>query len=322
MASAKFLEEALSTDVDESAVTALVGTLENQLGTSTSAASNQSSAPAVINQNHINSGISNGGTVSSQKHGTIANGESVNVVTTADGNKILANNSLTGTIITGAAAQVAAEAIQNTGTVSTNYINQVQTTLGDNNKSNEGVKIVYTQAMTSTGTLLTNRVTFPAQNVPNGTIGLTPLTTQTVLQTSNVQTIQAKQPTLVIKTSGTPGSAPGLVTVPMNVTATVPQVNNQLTLQSLHGLQPGQQGHLLLKTENGQYQLLRVGPAPAPANLVSTQTGSGQPVTLRMQTVPSTTAVATTNVSSGTHTQTSGTPTVTSAPGQLAQNKV
>lgn len=226
MASAKFLEEALSTDVDESAVTALVGTLESQLGTSTSAASNQSSAPAVLNQNHINSGLSNGGTVSSQKHGTIANGESVNVVTTADGNKILANNSLTGTIITGAAAQVAAEAIQNTGTVTTNYINQVQTTHGDNNKNNEGVKIVYTQAMTSTGALLTNRVTFPAQNVPNGTIGLTPLTTQTVLQTSNVQTIQAKQPTLVIKTSAAPGSAPGLVTVPMNVTATVPQVNN------------------------------------------------------------------------------------------------
>ncbi|KRT83911.1 hypothetical protein AMK59_3796 [Oryctes borbonicus] len=320
MASAKFLEEALSTDVDESAVTALVGTLENQLGTSTSAASNQSSAPAVINQNHINSGISNGGTVSSQKHGTIANGESVNVVTTADGNKILANNSLTGTIITGAAAQVAAEALQNTGTVTTNFINQVQTTLGDNSKSNEGVKIVYTQGMTSTGAILTNRVTFPAQNVPNGTIGLTPLTTQTVLQTSNVQTIQAKQPTLVIKTSAAPGSAPGLVTVPMNVTATVPQVNN-LTLQSLHGLQPGQQGHLLLKTENGQYQLLRVGPAPAPANLVSTQTGSPQPLTLRMQTVPSTTTVVTTNVSSASGTQTSGTTsTVAAAPVQKPAN--
>lgn len=36
----------------------------------------------------------------------------------------------------------------------------------------------------------------------------------------------------------------------------------QITLQALHGLQPGTQGHLLLKTENGQYQLLRVGPAP------------------------------------------------------------
>ncbi|XP_044587310.1 transcription initiation factor TFIID subunit 4-like isoform X3 [Cotesia glomerata] len=36
-----------------------------------------------------------------------------------------------------------------------------------------------------------------------------------------------------------------------------------ITLQALHGLQPGTQGHLIVKTENGQYQLLRVGPVPA-----------------------------------------------------------
>lgn len=57
----------------------------------------------------------------------------------------------------------------------------------------------------------------------------------------------------------------------------------QLTLQSFHGLQPGQQGALLLKTENGQYQLLRVGPAPAAANINTSQ--PGQAVTFRMQTV-------------------------------------
>jgi transcription initiation factor TFIID subunit 4 len=50
-------------------------------------------------------------------------------------------------------------------------------------------------------------------------------------------------------------------------------------------LQPGQQGHLLLKTENGQYQLLRVGPPPAAANITATSTPGPQPVTLRMQTV-------------------------------------
>lgn len=59
-----------------------------------------------------------------------------------------------------------------------------------------------------------------------------------------------------------------------------------MTLQSLHGLQPGQQGHLLLKTENGQYQLLRVGPAPAAAGLTATTTPGAQQVTFRMQTVP------------------------------------
>lgn len=59
----------------------------------------------------------------------------------------------------------------------------------------------------------------------------------------------------------------------------------QITLQSFHGLQPGQQGHLLLKTENGQYQLLRVGPAPASANIAGSSNPGGQPVTFRMQTV-------------------------------------
>ncbi|KAJ8973892.1 hypothetical protein NQ317_005996, partial [Molorchus minor] len=328
MASAKFLEEALSTDVDESAVSAIVGSLENQLVTSTPPAPGQTSSTIVINQNHVNSAISNGGTVAPQKHGTIANGDSVSAVNITDAAKQVTNNAM---IITGAAAQAAA------GAVTTGYINQSATI--DPNKPNEGVKIVYTQGqgtqvMSNSGTILQNRVNLANQSLPNGTIGLSP---QTVLQTNptNVQTLQNKQPTLVLKTSGAPG-APGLVTVPMNVTSSVPQANNvgststqspnilsnlqvvnvrpgvptqqqkgqparvvlsapqlvgarpgapQLTLQSFHGLQPGQQGALLLKTENGQYQLLRVGPAPAAANIASSQP-AGQPVTFRMQTVP------------------------------------
>lgn len=78
MASAKFIEEALSTDVDESAVNAIVGSLETQLVTSAPAASVQQTA--ALSQNHINSAISNGG----PKHEGIANGESVNVVVSAD----------------------------------------------------------------------------------------------------------------------------------------------------------------------------------------------------------------------------------------------
>ncbi|XP_022902084.1 transcription initiation factor TFIID subunit 4 isoform X3 [Onthophagus taurus] len=303
MASAKFLEEALNTQIDESAVSELVGSLENQLGTSTSQASNQNSSAPVLNQNHVNGGTA----VPSQKHGAIANGESVNVVTTADGTKILTNNSLPGTIITATAAQVAAGAIQQTP--GGNFVNQAQVTIAD--KVNEGVKIVYSQAMSGTGTVLTNRVPFPTQNLPNGTIGLQPITT-------TVQTIQAKPQAIVIKTSAAPGSAAGLVTVPM--TATVPQVNN-LTLQSLHGLQPGQQGHLLLKTENGQYQLLRVGPAPQPAGLVSTQTGQAQPVTLRMQTVPvTTTAVIASNAVAATAPAPTAVTNVTTATGQKPAN--
>ncbi|XP_018332460.1 transcription initiation factor TFIID subunit 4 isoform X4 [Agrilus planipennis] len=301
MASAKFLEEALRSDVDESAVNAIVGSLENQLVTSTPAVSIQSNTSIGINQNHINSAISNGGTVPSQKHGAIINGESiVSSATTADTNKLVVNNALSGTIITGAAAQVA------TGAVTTSYVNQVNNNNHNNNSSNSqtskandtgggggGVKVVFSQSgqtMTSAAAVLSNRVaTFPtSQTIPNGTIGLSSLTPQTVLQTTttNVQTIQAKQPTIVIKTSGAPAGSPGLVTLPMNVSP-VPQVNN-LTLQSLHGLQPGQQGHLLLKTENGQYQLLRVGPAPGVATGLpaSSVPGATTPVTFRMQAVP------------------------------------
>lgn len=215
MASAKFLEEALSTDVDESAVSAIVGSLENQLVTSTPPTSSQTGSTIVINQNHVNSAISNGGTVAPQKHGTIANGETISaVVNTTDVNKQVTNNAM---IISGGAA----------GAVTTGYINQSATI--EANKSNDGVKIVYTQGqgnqvMSSSGTILQNRVTLPNQSLPNGTIGIPP---QTVLQTNatNVQTIQNKQPTLVLKTSGAPG-APSLVTVPMNVTSSVPQANN------------------------------------------------------------------------------------------------
>lgn len=220
MASAKFLEEALSTDVDESAVSAIVGSLENQLVTSTPQASSQTGSTIVINQNHVNSAISNGGTVAPQKHGTIANGDSISAVNATDGNKQVANNAM---IISGAATA---------GTVSQGYINQSagSATIEPNKPPNEGVKIVYTQGqgnqvMSSSGTILQNRVTLPNQSLPNGTIGIQPQVLST--NQTNVQTIQNKPPpTLVLKTSGAPG-ATGLMTVPMNaVASSVPQANN------------------------------------------------------------------------------------------------
>jgi transcription initiation factor TFIID subunit 4 len=155
MASAKFLEEALSTDVDESAVSAIVGSLENQLVTSSSGAA------VAATQNHVNSAISNGGTVVPPKHGTVANGDSISDAK---------------------ATTAAADAAP--------------------------VKIVYSQAMAGAGALLPNaRVALP----PNGTVTLP-------------QAAPGKQPTLVIKTSA--AAAPGLVTVPMNVTTSVPPANN------------------------------------------------------------------------------------------------
>lgn len=64
----------------------------------------------------------------------------------------------------------------------------------------------------------------------------------------------------------------------------------QITLQTLQGLQPGTQGHLLLKTENGQFQLLRVGPAPTTpgAAIAPSSTAATIPAgaTYRLQSVP------------------------------------
>ncbi|XP_030756237.1 transcription initiation factor TFIID subunit 4 isoform X1 [Sitophilus oryzae] len=322
MASAKFLEEALNTDVDESAVSAIVGSLENQLGSSTPHSQSQNSG---LQQNHVNSPISNGGTAAPQKHGTIANGDSISASVSNIDKQM--NNAF----------------INAQPTITSTYTLQ-QT----DQKPPEGVKVVYTQGgqvMGGQGTIVQGRVATPQGQIPNGAIGMAP---QTVFGTvpstvHQVQQLQQKPPTIVLKTTGNPSGAPGLVTVPVNA---VPQSNNgtqgnhtlgvssqpilsnlpvvnvrpqgaqakgparvvlstgpglvgsrpgtpQLTLQSFHGLQPGQQGALLLKTDTG-YQLLRVGPAPQAANLASSQPG-GQPVTFRMPTVAASVSSASTN---------------------------
>lgn len=65
-----------------------------------------------------------------------------------------------------------------------------------------------------------------------------------------------------------------------------------ITMQTLQTLQAGQQGHLLLKTENGQYQLLRVGPAPGSGSLAAPSSQA-----IRLSTVPAHSGVATLSTS-------------------------
>lgn len=215
MASVKFLEEALSTDVDESVVSAIVGSLETQLVTSAPHVTSQSGSSIAINHNHINTGISNGGTVVRQKLGSNANDDSVG---STDTNEQVINSAM----------QMSGTQVQTVGgTVTTNYIQQNPNSIDAINKCNDGVRVVYSQGnqtISSAGAIMTNRVAVSGQSLPNGTIGISP---HQVLQTSsNIQTLQNKQPTLVIKTSGAPVGAPGLMTVPMNVTSSVPQANN------------------------------------------------------------------------------------------------
>ncbi|XP_033328374.1 transcription initiation factor TFIID subunit 4 isoform X1 [Megalopta genalis] len=372
MASAKFLEEALSTDVDESAVNAILGSLETHLVTSTPAASgHQVSSASVSQQNHqVNSSISNGGTITAvqpQKHG-VSNGggaTTVNSLMTQEVAKSITTSTLLPVnVVTSntVAPQVTTQQQQQhtqSAVPPAAYINQVTTNQVTSNqtthipsltKAHEPVKIIYPtvgQVIATTGVAnVNNKLSFPAQTVgqlANGTLGIT---SQAVLQTtSNVvtnvssvsetgsQTVASvNKPTgtaLVIKTSVAPS---GMVSVPMSVpvsvagnavstalqgkagvTSTIVPSNVQIlnvnamrpgtpvagqqggkqvasrvvigqhmigtrpgapgiTLQTLHGLQPGTQGHILLKTETGQYQLIRVGPPPtgAPAGTAVT----------------------------------------------------
>lgn len=393
MASAKFLEEALSTDVDESAVNAIVGSLENQLVTSTPSVSTHNSNVGVINQNVLNSATSNGSSVSVQKFG-ISNGDTLTPLLSSDQTKIVSTANFQTNATTTNIASTTINNIQ--GSPSSNFVGQIsnvnQTNLANMQKGHEPVKLICSQSSqgiaNSTTININNRVTFPAQTLPNGSIGIASIP-QTVLHTAPPGTIVSQgvnktvpmQSPLVIKgnATGPVGMQSGIVTVPMSVntnmtTTTLPgvmsltkpanqnvattqnivgsgqtllpnvQILNMrpaapgvttqktvaavsprvvigtpqvmgaragtpgITLQTIPGLQPGQQGHLLLKTENGQYQLLRVGPAPAQGAIASPPTQ-----TIRLSTVPA---------QPGSVTVSTTGPTMATAPAGVPQSQV
>lgn len=196
MASAKFLEEALNTDVDESAVSALVGSLETSLVTPTPAVSNQQGNTLNLNQNHMNSAISNGTQVSSQKHSVLNGGsDSMNIILNSDANKVISCGNRQSTIPSVVNTVVAS---LHGGVHSSGYINQVSSNIGlvqsnltNLNKSQDSVKLVYPSSTQSvTTTVGVNRVTYPnnqtISSLPNGNLGLTTLTSNSsVLNVSN-----------------------------------------------------------------------------------------------------------------------------------------
>lgn len=139
MASAKFLEEALSTDVDESAVSAIVGSLETQLVTSsTGIGAHQAQAGQ---QNHQVAGIANGNAVATvqpssqqqsqaQKHG-VANGAGTAPVAAQEANAAVKGVGSTLVPVTvvasnAAAPQVTTQQQQQQLPPATTYITQVR----------------------------------------------------------------------------------------------------------------------------------------------------------------------------------------------------
>lgn len=212
MASAKFLEEALSTDVDESAVNAIVGSLETQLVTNT---------PSLPGGGHIatsasnqNSSISNGGSsVPVQKH-SVANGETINVLFNADVNKCISTNSLQSSAVNTNATHTVVTA---QGIVQNTFINQTGTNITQTNaqKANDNVKLVYQQ-----GNQVINNRLYPAQTVQNG---LVPLTQQNVLQTTQ-SVVNKSQPSIVIKSTNSSSVTAGVVSVPLNTNPAMSQM--------------------------------------------------------------------------------------------------
>lgn len=227
MASAKFLEEALSTDVDESAVNAIVGSLETQLVTSTpTVAGHQASSASVSQQNHqVNSAISNGGTITAvqpQKYG-VSNGggaTTVNSLMTQEVTKsittstllpvnVVTSNTVAPQVITTQQQQQQQPQPQQQqqhpqppGIAPATYINQVTTNQVSSNqtthipsltKTHEPVKLIYPtvgQVIATTGVAnANNKISFPAQTVGQLANGTLGITSQAVLQTtSNVVT--------------------------------------------------------------------------------------------------------------------------------------
>ncbi|XP_072931424.1 transcription initiation factor TFIID subunit 4-like isoform X7 [Epargyreus clarus] len=343
MASAEFLEQALSTDVDENAVNAIVGSLENQLVTSVSSVSTQNNAVNVIpNQHNITSTAS-----------SIIGVQKYNPDQVSDG-------------------EVASANFQSSAISSSSSYNNIQLPFATQISNTDSLKVIYSQAQALNSPV--NRVTFPTHSqLTNGCIGLQSSQNQIIhaipgsaILSQQGNKTMAMQPPLVIKqgnNTGQVGMQQGMVSVPMTVNSNMPgsisnvmsinkpggqnvvvttqnlgaaqppilpnvQILNMrpgapsvaaqksvatvsprvvigtqqmvgarpaapgITLQTLQSLQQGQQGHLLLKTENGQYQLLRVGPAPAASNMTAPQAQ-----TLRLSTVPALPGVATVSTS-------------------------
>lgn len=145
---------------------------------------------------------------------------------------------------------------------------------------------------------------------------------------SQQQMQQPRQPILVnsagVRVQGPGvGAARAAATITANRNVVINQPGSQITvpLHTLQSMQPGQgiptgqAGHLLVKTENGQYQILRVGPSTTTANVtlansphvvrtVTTQVQQQQQQT-RVQVAASTAAAATTSMSPSTATTTS-----------------
>lgn len=223
MASAEFLEQALSTDVDENAVNAIVGSLENHLVTS---------VPSISSQNNLVNVIPN----------QISLTRSENTIIGQKYNKDQSD----GEISSGNFQCVVSSA---PFSVPSSFAKQTNQCLSDSNV--ETLKLISSQSQIFSD----NNLKFSSQSLANGCVSLSSSQAQIVhtLQGNGIgsqpglKTI-AMQPPLVIKqgqTSGQVSMQPGMVTVPMTVNSSMSgSIPNVMTINK-----PGTQ-NVVVTTQN------------------------------------------------------------------------
>ncbi|XP_069164935.1 transcription initiation factor TFIID subunit 4 isoform X1 [Procambarus clarkii] len=355
MATSKSLDEVLCTDVDSSAGTTIVGSLETQLAAASKTAANQpanasvnggiTSNATVVGEGRTNCSkigvrgpaVSSGAVFAGKVVSGVGAGQGVvQVVETAGGAGVVHGNAGGGAALQGGAqlshiTKGAAAALKPvygvaptpmTGAQGTQVVNGGVTGAGTGAAPQvslqaqlalKGLSKVVTAAgpVGQTAVIMSKPGTVTA--VPSaGTPGTVPMT-------QGIQQIISMRPGQAMKTAQGATIAPRMIlnqaqVLPAGMRAGQP---GQITLGALQGLPPGAQGHLLVKTENGQLQLLRVNTAAAaPGQMqgsVTTTTALQQApnAAYRFQPPQNTAALstATTTTTIATQAVTAGTPT-------------
>lgn len=268
MASAELLEEALSNSVDESAVNAIVGSLENQLGQ----AGRQTDAAA--NRILSNGSPSGGGSSASPSPAPASSADMSGQ--TAAGRVVYAGSP-------GARVSLAVQPVQQVQ--QTQQAQQQQQPNAIGKPLHLQSPLIIKQGATVNQVGIRPNIVMSNATIPVS-LGQTVVTSQAVvgaaphgIQTNAVQIVNMRPAAPVAGQKSVTAVSPRVV-IGSQLMGTRP-AGPGITLQAIPGFQPGQSGgHLLLKTESGQYQLLRVGP-PATANAVAPQQGQS----IRLTTV-------------------------------------
>ncbi|XP_060809603.1 transcription initiation factor TFIID subunit 4 isoform X3 [Amyelois transitella] len=207
MASAEFLEQALSTDVDENAVNAIVGSLENQLVTSVSSCGLRSKVVNVIQGQIPNISSSVSSNIGVQKYNTEQIVNSGLIPSSVVSNSSVSYNNVLACASSTFVSQSFSGAVSNSG---------------------ENIKVLYSQ---SPNLAKNNRLSYQSQNLVNGCINLATSQHQTHSVPNSSAVAQSvnktvtMHPPLVIKqgtTTGQVGMQSGLVTVPLTVSSSMP----------------------------------------------------------------------------------------------------